>query len=47
MYKVNKFDIVVAGAFLVFLFMWHYRADFIDIWRAAADTDNTLSGECA
>lgn len=46
MYKVNKFDIVVAGAFLVFLFMWHYRADFIDIWRTTAKTIASLAEEC-
>ncbi|MBN8223435.1 MAG: hypothetical protein J0L89_01295 [Xanthomonadales bacterium] len=45
--KLKKPDIMIVSVFLAFLFAWHYRADFIDIWRAAADTDNTLSGECA
>lgn len=36
----------VAGAFLVFLFAWHFRADFIESWRAAVAANEALAKEC-
>ena len=36
----------VASAFLVFLSAWHFRADFIESWRAAVAANEALAKEC-
>ena len=44
--KIRKLDMVIAGIFLAFLFPWHYRADFIESWRAAVAANKALAQEC-
>ena len=46
MLKIRKLDIVVASALLAFFMAWHYRADFIEIGRAAAKENASLAQEC-
>ena len=43
--KLRKLDIVMAGAFLAFLFAWHFRADFVEIGRVAASVNAALTLE--
>ena len=44
--KIRRLDMVSAGVFLAFLFTWHYRADFIESWRAAVAANEALAQEC-
>ena len=44
--KIRKLDMMIAGVFLAFLFTWHYRADFIESWRAAVAANKALAQEC-
>ena len=44
--KIRKLDMVIAGVFLAFLFTWHYRADFVESWRAAVAANEALAKEC-
>lgn len=46
MLKIRKSDIIIASAFLAFLFAWHHRAGFIEVWRTAAGTSASLAEEC-
>lgn len=46
MFKMRKSDVVIASILLALGFTWHYRADFLEIWKAAADRNAALQAAC-
>jgi len=44
--QIRKLDIVIVGVLLAFFLSWHYRADVIDVWHAAATANASLTQVC-
>ena len=39
---LGKGNLVTASILLALAFAWHYRADFVEIWQAAINTNAAL-----